>query len=232
MIQNRNYFGWEWGGIQKNKEQGVLFNQVTSLHYTMQRVLHSVRMVPLPTWSVTFKMKSPYVTDTTSLLKLLSEWLQCPSSTHAKAVALRLGLLKPTGAKKILQAVGELTGSPSCPRNSTKTLTNTYNHSVTLRQAEKGMHTVCKCDHVCKLQSALPEHLTMPRHFKFAAKNPESRTQLCFPPTPSYSSGLMLAQVLLGRVVKQIGKPIKLRTSLGFWHHVDVIICERTTLPM
>lgn len=57
-----------------------------------------------------------------------------------------------------------------------------------------------------------------------AAKKTESRTQLCFPPTPSYSCGLMLAQMLLGRVVKQIGKPIKLRTSLGFWHHMDVIL--------
>jgi len=56
--------------------------------------------------------------------------------------------------------------------------------------------------------------------------------QLCFAPTHSYSSGLMLAQMLLGRVVRQIGKPIKLRISLGFWHHMDVITCERTTLPM
>lgn len=56
--------------------------------------------------------------------------------------------------------------------------------------------------------------------------------QLCFLPTLSYSSGPVLAQMPLGHVVKQIGKPVKLRSSLGFWHHMDVIICERTTLPM
>lgn len=56
--------------------------------------------------------------------------------------------------------------------------------------------------------------------------------QLCFPPTPSSSFGLMLAQMSLGRVAKQIGKLIKLRTSLGFWHLMDVVIFERTTLPM
>lgn len=56
--------------------------------------------------------------------------------------------------------------------------------------------------------------------------------ELCFPATLSSSFGLILAQKSLGRVVKQIGKLIKLRTSLRFWHHMDVVICERTTLPM
>lgn len=59
----------------------------------------------------------------------------------------------------------------------------------------------------------------------------QSRTWLCSPSAPGYSSSLMLAQTLPGRVVKQIGNLITLRSSLGFWHHRDVIICERTTLP-
>lgn len=125
-----------------------------------------MRMVPLPKCSVTFKVKSPYATDTTSVLKLLSELLQCPGSTHARAVALRLGLLKPTEAKKILQAVGELTGGRPCPRNSTTPISK-CNPSVPLRQAKKDIYTIYKCDHVCELQSASPEPLTIFRHFKF-----------------------------------------------------------------
>lgn len=53
---------------KKNKEDGVPFNQITSLHYTMQGALHSVRMVPLPRWSVTFTgVKIPHATNTASL---------------------------------------------------------------------------------------------------------------------------------------------------------------------
>lgn len=91
-----------WGGndrkSKKHKDQRVLFNQITSLHNTMQRALHSVRMRTLPKQSVTFKVRSPHTTDT-SVLQLLAEWLHCPHSTRARTVAQWLGLLKPTGTK-------------------------------------------------------------------------------------------------------------------------------------
>lgn len=238
---------WKW-----SRTEIILGGNEAESKKTKRRVFFSTKSLPCTTqcrghftawewypcqsgqWLLKWKV---LMLQTLVCFKLLSEWLQCPSSTHTKAVALRLGLLKPTGAKKILQAVGELTGSPPCPRNSTTTLTTTCNHLITLRQAEKGTYTVYKCDRVCKLQVLYQSTWQSPGISSLCKpalqlKKTESRMQLCFPPTPSYSSGLMLAQMLLGRVAKQIGKPIKLRTSLGFWHHMDVTTCEKTTLPM
>lgn len=54
------------------------------------------------------------------------EWVQCPGSTHARAGALGLSLLKIPWTKKIL------TGSAPCPKNST-TLASTWNHPAALR---------------------------------------------------------------------------------------------------
>lgn len=156
------------------------------------------------------------------------EWVQCPGSTHARAGALGLSLLKTTWTKKILEVVRELTGTAPCPRNST-TLASTCNHPAALRwkrvctqHTNVTMHGSCQVlyqalDNLQGFQICVSQNCSLKNRTKNAAL--------------SSSFGLILA-LLFGRVVKQIGKLIKLRTSLGFWHHVDVVICERTTLPV
>lgn len=166
IIQNRNNFGWEWGGIQKKTKTRVFFS-TKSLPCTTQCRGHFTAWEWYPCQSSRWLLKWKVLMIQTLLVCFASEWCQCPSCTHTRTVALRLGLPKPTEANKILQAVKELTGSPPCPRNSTTTLTSTCNHLVTLGQAEKGMCTIYKCDHVCKLQNASPEDLTTSRHLKF-----------------------------------------------------------------
>lgn len=168
MIQNRNNFGWEWGRIETNKEDGVLFNQITSLDYTMQRALHSVRMVPLPRWSVTFSgLKIPHATNTTRVLKEASLGMTPVPRQHT-CQSWCTGTQPAEASRNKENPAGSRGADRQCslPRNST-TLASTCNHPAALRQAEKGIYTAHKRDHTCKLQSALPEHLTTSRHFKF-----------------------------------------------------------------
>lgn len=145
---------------KKNKEEGVLFNQITSLQYTMQRALHSVRMVPLPKWPVTFKVKSPYATDTTSVLKLLSENDASAQAAHMpKLLHWDLACWSLQKQRKSCRRSGSWQAVLPALETPQQQMTSTCNHSTTLRQAEKSMYTVYKCDHACKLQKCFTRAL-------------------------------------------------------------------------
>lgn len=197
----------------------------------MQRALHSVRMVALPRWSVTFTgAKTPHATETTLLgMSPVPRQHTCQSwCTTTQPAEDSINKENPVGSQgaerqcspsQKLHNFGKYTEQPSCLK------------------AEKGMYTAHKIHHACKLQSVLPDTWQspgIPNLCKPALqlKKTEPRMQFCFPPTFSSSFGLILAQMSLGHVMQQIGKLIKLRTSLEFWHYMDVVICERTTLPM
>lgn len=147
------------------------------------------------------------------------EWVQCPGSTHARADALRPSLLKIPWTEKILEAVRELTGSAPCPRNSTA-LASTCNHPAALRwKRVHTQHTNVTTHGSCKvlyqalnnlqgLQICISQYCNLKNRTKKATLLP-SHSQLFLWP---YSGTNVIC------VLKQIGKLIKLRTSLGFWH--------------
>lgn len=108
IIQNRTNFGWEWGRIWKNKR--MVFLSTKSLPCTPQCRGHFAAWEWYPCqgdlWLL-LEWKFPLLQTL-----LCWEWAQCPGSTHARAGALGLSLLK-----EILGAVRGLTGSAPCPRN-------------------------------------------------------------------------------------------------------------------
>lgn len=135
---------------KKNKGDGVPFNQITSLHHTMQRALRSVRMAPLPRWSVTLAgVKIPHATNTPSLgMSPVPRQHTCQSwCTGTQPAEDYMNKENPGGS----QGADRHCSLSQKLHNSGK-----YMQPPSCLKVEEGMYTAHKCDHAWKLPGALP----------------------------------------------------------------------------